>query len=887
MTSVNYNASATAALRTLQNTNSQLDAVQNRISTGFKIGEAKDNAAYWSISTTLKSDNKSLSTVKDALGLGAATIDVAYEGLNAAKDVLDEIKSKLTSATQAGVDRAAVQADIDALQEQLKSIAGSSTFSGENWLSINSGVAGYDSTKSVVASFSRDANNGVTIGKINVDIKDVALFDANAINGGGIVDGKVALKKADGTELMIGGTNSTNVPVSKQGLATAVGVDGTPVAAASSASISLGKLDFNQIDFNDSLTFDIAVDGGVAKKVTLDLSQFKTGGTNAFVGTYATDVASFLAGLKTAVEAAGFAEGATAADDVSITADTTTGEIKIASSSAGATSTLAVSNLNAVDGNGATNLTSVGGMTVSSGAKFGTGVVASFDTGAAFTAATAASVGDKVAFKFQYNGDVYETSFTYDASNITADATTFKNLMDVAIANSTKVSDGARLGAGKVSLVNASGNMKLETTSSSDGTSVALVQVTATPASGVANNAGILKGLQVGTAGLAKTTVGAATYSLAVNGAGPTFTPTFSATNLLAGDTIKIDLTVAHEANGTVTATRKTVSLSTNGMSSTTTPADFATKLQSALDATFGAGVLTAAFDAGSTTGLSISTVGKGINESITVNSINAASGDGHTTSKLGLAGAANAGKAATTLSAATLTTGEVFAATEFKDSDKLTFNINVSGLSRDVTIDKSVVDAALTAGDGYTAGSGNIANAANFAKVVAKALDTAGVAGVNVAAVSSGADTGKLKLTAAATGAGSIVISNVATQGASTADTISVDEIDITSAEFKALTDTQQADVMSAYISVVNQAISKVTASAAGLGSISKRIELQQGFVNTLMDTIDKGVSGLVDADMSEESTKLQALQTKQQLGVQALSIANSSAQNILSLFR
>ena len=53
------------------------------------------------------------------------------------------------------------------------------------------------------------------------------------------------------------------------------------------------------------------------------------------------------------------------------------------------------------------------------------------------------------------------------------------------------------------------------------------------------------------------------------------------------------------------------------------------------------------------------------------------------------------------------------------------------------------------------------------------------------------------------------------------------------------------------------------------------------------LMDVIDKGVGRLVDADMNEESTRLKALQTQQQLGIQALSIANSNSQNILSLFR
>ncbi|WP_280137995.1 flagellin, partial [Aurantimonas sp. Leaf443] len=91
-------------------------------------------------------------------------------------------------------------------------------------------------------------------------------------------------------------------------------------------------------------------------------------------------------------------------------------------------------------------------------------------------------------------------------------------------------------------------------------------------------------------------------------------------------------------------------------------------------------------------------------------------------------------------------------------------------------------------------------------------------------------------------------------------------------------------AQVLSAYIDVVNAAIDKVTSAAAGLGAVASRIDLQKTFVTNLMDTIEKGVSGLVDADMNEESTKLQALQVKQQLGVQALSIANQSAQNVLS---
>jgi flagellin len=61
----------------------------------------------------------------------------------------------------------------------------------------------------------------------------------------------------------------------------------------------------------------------------------------------------------------------------------------------------------------------------------------------------------------------------------------------------------------------------------------------------------------------------------------------------------------------------------------------------------------------------------------------------------------------------------------------------------------------------------------------------------------------------------------------------------------------------------------------------------MQSEFVSNLMDAVTKGVGQLVDADMNAESTRLQALQVQQQLGVQSLSIANQSSQQILSLFR
>ena len=177
MASILTNVSAMTALQSLNSTNKSLNQTQSRISTGYRVSSAEDNAAYWSIATTMRSDRGALSTVKDALGLGAATIDVAYTGMNSAIEVAKEIKSKLVAARQPGVDRAKVQAEVTELQNQLVSIGDSSVFSGENWLSVDSGAATYNATKTIVASFSR-IGGAISIGTISLDLTTTELFDS-------------------------------------------------------------------------------------------------------------------------------------------------------------------------------------------------------------------------------------------------------------------------------------------------------------------------------------------------------------------------------------------------------------------------------------------------------------------------------------------------------------------------------------------------------------------------------------------------------------------------------------------------------------------------------------------------------------------------------------
>src|SRR5882672_7821866 len=90
-----------------------------------------------------------------------------------------------------------------------------------------------------------------------------------------------------------------------------------------------------------------------------------------------------------------------------------------------------------------------------------------------------------------------------------------------------------------------------------------------------------------------------------------------------------------------------------------------------------------------------------------------------------------------------------------------------------------------------------------------------------------------------------------------------------------------------STMIQTINASIQNVNASLAKLAAGSKKFTIQNDFVSKLVDALRQGIGNLVDADMAVESARLQSLQVKQQLGVQALSIANQQPQIILSLFR
>lgn len=90
-----------------------------------------------------------------------------------------------------------------------------------------------------------------------------------------------------------------------------------------------------------------------------------------------------------------------------------------------------------------------------------------------------------------------------------------------------------------------------------------------------------------------------------------------------------------------------------------------------------------------------------------------------------------------------------------------------------------------------------------------------------------------------------------------------------------------------SSAISTIETSLNALNLALSQLGTDAKKVGLHKNFVAKLSDELETGIGNLVDADLAKESARLQSLQTKQQLGIQALSIANAAPQSILSLFR
>jgi flagellin len=258
------------ALQTLRSVSSQLATTQTRISTGQRVSTASDNAAYWSIATSMRADNAALSAVSDSLGLSAATVDTEYTALTSvvgdSTGGLTKLQSLLVEAKTAGIDRTKIQADITQIQQQMKGTANAATFNGVNWLSA---TATTPATFNLVSSFSR-VGGTPTIGSITLTISNYSLYTSttagilDTVSGGASVD----------TLSIATLTDSTADQTTLDGYITKVTA---AINSVASAAADLGAVK-NRISTNTDFvkTLMDSVDRGVGQLVDADMNAEST-----------------------------------------------------------------------------------------------------------------------------------------------------------------------------------------------------------------------------------------------------------------------------------------------------------------------------------------------------------------------------------------------------------------------------------------------------------------------------------------------------------------------------------------------------------------------------------------------------------------------------------
>ncbi len=242
--SVNTNVGAMIALQNLNQTNSDLMTVQNRINTGKKIASAKDNGAIWAIAQNQRATSGSLNAVKDSLQRSQSTVDVAIAGGEAVSDLLLQMKEKALAASDTSLDtasRVALNEDFIALRDQIGKSVSNATFNGVNMI---------DSGGTTIAALANDDGSS----KLTVQAQDMSLGSAIMGGAGGL-----------------GAASTIGTQVDAEAMITKIGT------AIGSVSTALSKLGTGSKSIGAHLTFigklQDSIDAGVGNLVDADLAK--------------------------------------------------------------------------------------------------------------------------------------------------------------------------------------------------------------------------------------------------------------------------------------------------------------------------------------------------------------------------------------------------------------------------------------------------------------------------------------------------------------------------------------------------------------------------------------------------------------------------------------
>ena len=762
MASILTNQSAIVALQTLRDTNRNLTQVQDQISTGRAVANARDNAAIFAISTVIESDIESFRAINESLSLGSSTVAVGRTAAEQVTSLLQETQSLIVSAQEENVDRSQIQTGVAANRDQIVSIINAAQFNGLNLVRGEENV-------SVLSSLDRAADGSVTASQITVNRQNL--------------------------ELNTGTFDST---------ATAAVTLGTP----SLATIT-GTPDADTVP--NASTFEI---GSSTTATAGQTFSFDLGGTTittaAFTG--GEDADAIATALETAANAAGV-NGFTFSTVTAATSDSGNAELVITAQNGTADTTVGNLTSTAADTVGNTSTLDLSGLTITANDTV------SVDIGGQ-TVTTAALTGGETA---QQVFDALNTAF----GNLSTPPAGVTLSFDSGTGVATVTADNTVTAASPVAVGN----------------------LTQNPQDTVGNQSIIdidLSSITVGSGDVFSFTIGTETINTAA-------------------------LSGGEDADALAAAIQTAIGLASlpTGITATATAAGGGNPARITIDAANG------------TADTTVSSLTRTTGGAATAGTATAANIDGLTPAAT-----------ATVNASASSIDGESPAAQAVDTASEA----NIDGLTpvaQNATSTLTFQAGAVAANEGFRIALGVGSTTRNFDFVaregdtindVAASLEAqirnAGIDGVSVSlnrAEDPTANNAVLSVTAANGTTATVAASNTSGGNNVAGGGLSaLGSIDVSTAE----------GAESALTAIEGLLQTSIDAAAA-FGSVENRIEIQSEFVSRLTDSLRVGVGSLVDADLEEASARLQSLQVQQQLGTQALSIANQAPQSILALFR
>ena len=270
MSSILTNASALSAVANLNATQKSLTQVQNQISTGLKVSSAEDNAAYFSIATTLRTNVGNLSAVSDALNLGSSVVGTATASITGITSTLQSLSSQLVAAQQPGADLDAIGTQISALNTQLAAAVKTASFNGVNLLDGSAGTTGTtgapNSTDSFASFVSGVTGSGNTTAVTSLYI-DTSSTNLDTVSGG--LSGVAAIS--------VNGTANGATATTQSALAADLKTVNAAIATVNTASENLGAA-ASTIDQQSTFTSALSdsLTTGVGSLVDADLNEAST-----------------------------------------------------------------------------------------------------------------------------------------------------------------------------------------------------------------------------------------------------------------------------------------------------------------------------------------------------------------------------------------------------------------------------------------------------------------------------------------------------------------------------------------------------------------------------------------------------------------------------------